>query len=437
MTIESPPTHHSSHPPGSDSVEMPRPTIAPLVLAVGMLLLASSLIFGLGFLIAGAVLILVGLGLWIAQLLPGQGHMHEAFVDPAQRPRPISGLSGGVARLLEGMPGHRLRMPEKVHPISAGIKGGLAGGAVMPIPAILWALFSGHSIFYPLNLLVGTALPHLDPGQLDQFNVVFFIVGLVIHASASLVLGLIYGVLMPTLPSIHRAIAWGGLLMPLLWSGTTFLMMSSVSQLLRDGVSWPWFIFSQFLFGTVLALFIMRYRHLGPIFSGIGGGFVGGLLMPLPALIWALASGHSIWYPGNLLAGMILSEPNHVGPEALERLHTNWLMAALTMHVVMCSVFGIAYAFVLPKLPPLSDPAVWGGIVLPLLWTGSSYGLMGVLNPALQTEVSWPWFVVSQFVFGIAAAVVVHRSEMIHIPPAGSGPDRVANFVTGRDGGQS
>ena len=30
------------------------------------------------------------------------------------------------------MPGYRLRLPEKVHPISAGIKGGLVGGLVMP-----------------------------------------------------------------------------------------------------------------------------------------------------------------------------------------------------------------------------------------------------------------------------------------------------------------
>jgi hypothetical protein len=40
----------------------------------------------------------------------------------------------------------------------------------------------------------------------------------------------------------------------------------------------------------------------------------------------------------------------------------------------------------------------------------------------LQREVSWPWFVVSQFVFGVAAAIVVVRSETVPIPPAGRGP---------------
>jgi hypothetical protein len=86
-------------------------------------------------------------------------------------------------------------------------------------------------------------------------------------------------------------------------------------------------------------------------------------------------------------------------------------------------------------LPAVPRPLAWGGLVLPLLWTGTSYGLMGVVNPALQGKVSWPWFVVSQFVFGVAAAVVVLRSETIHIPPAGRGPDRVADFVAGDEGG--
>ena len=80
---------------------------------------------------------------------------------------------------------------------------------------------------------------------------------------------------------------------------------------------------------------------------------------------------------------------------------------------------------------------VRGGLVLPLVWTAVSYGLMGVVNPALQDRVNWFWFIVTQFVFGVTAAVVVLRSEIIHIPPAGPGPDRVAGFVAGEGGGGS
>jgi hypothetical protein len=62
---------------------------------------------------------------------------------------------------------------------------------------------------------------------------------------------------------------------------------------------------------------------------------------------------------------------------------------------------------------------------------------MGVVNPVLQDRIAWAWFIVSQFVFGVTAAVVVLRSEMVHIPPAGLGPDRVAEFVGGEGGGPS
>ena len=43
-------------------------------------------------------------------------------------------------------------------------------------------------------------------------------------------------------------------------------------------------------------------------------------------------------------------------------------------------------------------------------------------NPLLRDRVNWPWFIFSQFVFGVVAAVVVVRTETIHVPPAGSGP---------------
>jgi hypothetical protein len=56
---------------------------------------------------------------------------------------------------------------------------------------------------------------------------------------------------------------------------------------------------------------------------------------------------------------------------------------------------------------------------------------MGDINPALQQRVDWPWFIVSQFVFGVAASMVVLRTAVIHIPPAGQGPEPVAGHVGG------
>jgi hypothetical protein len=157
----------------------------------------------------------------------------------------------------------------------------------------------------------------------------------------------------------------------------------------------------------------------------------------LPALLWSLGTGRGVWYPINLLAGMMI--PGLTDPSApeLRQFNASWLAMALVMHGILALGFALAFALLLPKLPSIPGPLAWGGLVLPLLWTGTSYGLMGVVNPVLQDRVDWAWFVVSQFVFGVTAAVVVLRSEMVHIPPAGHGPDRVANFVTGDGGGRS
>lgn len=417
-----------------DGVEMPRPTVAPFVLSLGMVLLAAGAVTGLAFLVVGVAIILVGLGMWVADLLPGKGHVHEPLVEPARRARVVTGLAGTVEQLQTGMPGYRLRMPEKVHPISAGIKGGIVGGVVMPLPALLYGWWSGKGIWLPVNLLAGMVLPGMETkslAELGQFHSTYFIAGAIIHVVTSVVLGLIYGVLLPTLPDIPRPLAWGGLLMPILWTAVSFSLMGVVNPVLHSGVDWPWFILSQFVFGIVAALVVIRAARLRPIAAGILGGLVGGLLMAVPAFCWGLLTRRGMWYPVNLLAGMVLPG---LGEEDLEQFRADWFAVGLIIHAVLSLGFGVVYGLFLPKLRPIPAPVAWGGLVLPLLWTAMSYGLLGVVNPVLQQWVDWPWFVVSQFVFGLTASVVVLRTEEIHIPPAGQGPDSVAEFVIGPEG---
>jgi hypothetical protein len=440
MASEPQTTPQPEGPVGPDSVEMPRPTVAPLVLALGLALLAAGVPLGLGFLAVGAVVLVAGISIWIAQFLPGRGHVHEPLAEPARRPLPVTAEPGRVAQLRAGMPGYRLRLPQDVHPISAGIKGGIVGGVVMPVPALLWGLLSRHGLWYPVNLLAGMVLPgagRMTVPELEQFHASLLLVGLVIHAVLSVVIGLIYGVLLPTLPSVPRPIAWGGLLMPILWAGASYVAMRVVNPALPGKVSWPWFLLSQLVFGITMPAVVLGAKRLHPVLAGVAGGLVGGAAMALPAVLWAAASGRGFWYPVNLLAGMVLPGPGHLEGAELGSFHADWFLAAGAVHAVLSICFGVLFALVTPRLPPMPGPVAWGGLVLPLLWTGTTYGLMGVVNPVLQERVNWAWFVVSQFVFGVAAAVVVLRSEMVHIPPAGRGPDRVADFVAGEGGGRS
>jgi hypothetical protein len=417
-----------------DEVEMPRATIAPLTLSLGLAMLAIGVIAGPVFLIVGVGIIIAGLGLWIANLLPGRGHVREPLVDRAQRPSVVPGRPSTVEHLQSGMPGYRMRLPMEVHPISAGVRGGVIGGLVMPLPALAYGLLSGHGLWYPVNLLAGMVLPgigRMTGTELEQFRPSLLLLGIFIHGVLSVVLGLIYGVLMPTLPPIPRPLAWGGLLMPLLWTGVSFAMMGGVNPVLARGVDWPWFIASQFLFGVVAAIIVIRSRGRRPIQAGLIGGVGGGLVMPVPAVLWSLVSGHGLWYPANLLAGLVLPGLGSQPVAELKQFHASWLIAAIAVHAVMSIGFGIVYGLLLPRLPPMPGPLAWGGLLLPLLWTATSHSLMGVVNPLLQQRVDWPWFVASQFVFGVVAAVVVLRSERVYITPAGRGPDRVADFVVG------
>jgi hypothetical protein len=119
------------------------------------------------------------------------------------------------------------------------------------------------------------------------------------------------------------------------------------------------------------------------------------------------------------------------GEAELRQFHAEWFIPALLIHAGLSAAFGLAYGLALPRLRPIPSPFVWGALLLPLLWTGASYGLMGVVNPTLQAGVEWPWFIVSQFVFGLAAATVVVRSEKIDVPPVGTGPDVPAGPAPG------
>lgn len=247
------------------SVEMPLPTVAPLVLSLAIALVAVGVATSAALIAVGAVLLVVGLAMWTGQLLPGCGHAHEPLVAAELRPKAVVARTGKVERLKSGMAGYRLRLPEKVHPISAGIKGGIAGGAAMPIPAILYGILSGHGIWLPVNLLCGMVLPGVDDQtleQLESFQPALLVMGAVIHSVISLIAGLMYGVLMPTLPRIATPLVWGGMLLPLFWTAMSYSLMGIVNPVLQERVDWPWFIASQFVFGIVAAIVVVRSEEV-------------------------------------------------------------------------------------------------------------------------------------------------------------------------------
>ncbi len=152
----------------SNGVEMPRPTAAPLIMALGIMLAGAGVPLSWSMSIVGLAVFLAGLAAWISHLLPGEGHQHEPRA--AEKPGVIVPAPGAVEHLQAGMPGYRMRLPLEVRPISAGIKGGILGGLLMPVPALMWGLLKGHGIWYPINLLAGMVWAGIEDLPLADSN---------------------------------------------------------------------------------------------------------------------------------------------------------------------------------------------------------------------------------------------------------------------------
>lgn len=261
-------------PNASDGIEMPRPTAAPLILSAGIVLLALGVALSPAFAAIGAVLLVFGLANWIGQFLPGRGHAFEPRSPHDRQPQPIEPTIGAVETMQAGLPGYRMRLPLEVQPVSAGIKGGIVAGLLMPIPALIWGHLSGHGIWYPINLLAGMIAPgiaDMPVAELEEFRPVMFAAGTIIHVIMSLTLGLMYGVLLPALPPIFGGqFFWGGVLMPLLWTGASYGLMGVVNPALQQRVDWPWFIASQFVFGVVAATVVISTEKIAIPPKGTG-----------------------------------------------------------------------------------------------------------------------------------------------------------------------
>jgi hypothetical protein len=154
---------------------------------------------------------------------------------------------------------HRAQLPLKTYPVSSGILGGIAGGIAMIIPALIYGLVRFHSIWYAINLLGGMgAYGNRTPStaELSQFHLNVFLIALVIHAATSILVGLLYGALLPVWPK--HPILLGGIIAPVLWTGGLHSILTIVNPFFNSKISWLWFAASQLLFGLVAGWTVMK-----------------------------------------------------------------------------------------------------------------------------------------------------------------------------------
>jgi hypothetical protein len=157
----------------------------------------------------------------------------------------------------------RAWLPLEIYPVSAGVKGGLAGSIAMAAIAMLYGVVSRHSIWYPINLLASGFFPramHSTTSELAAFHLESLLVAIPIHLITSLLVGLLYGAMLPVMA--QRPILLGGFIAPVLWSGLLLGILDIVNPLLNRRIDWLWFLSSQIAFGLVAGFVVSRQERV-------------------------------------------------------------------------------------------------------------------------------------------------------------------------------
>ncbi|MBV8049902.1 MAG: hypothetical protein JOZ80_01860 [Acidobacteriaceae bacterium] len=240
-------------------IEVPAPTAWPFILAFGCTLLFAGLVTSVSVSLLGAVLSLAGSVGWFREVFP---HEHEVTVPVVAEEIRITTERRVVEQV--AVPAYqRAWLPVHTYPVSAGVKGGLAGGVAMAALACAYGVLKAGSIWYPINLLAAAVYAEslkLGPTQLYSFHADSFAIALGLHAVVSTLVGLLYGAMLPMFP--RRPIVLGGLIAPVLWSGLLYTILGLLNPLLASHIDWPWFTASQAAFGIVAGFVVIRHSPM-------------------------------------------------------------------------------------------------------------------------------------------------------------------------------
>jgi len=240
-------------------IESPAPTAWPFVLSFGFTLMFAGLVTSMSVTLLGTVLAAAGCIGWFREVFPREHEIAVPAVPDDFRP-------STERRVVDRIPvAEQVRawLPVHTYPVSAGLKGGLAGSVAMAVLACTYGILKVGSIWYPINLLAATVYAEslkLGPSQLYSFHADSFAIASGLHVLVSTVVGLLYGAMLPMFA--RRPIVLGGLIAPPLWSGLIYTMLGLLNPVLASHIDWYWFVASQIAFGVVAGLVVVRQSRM-------------------------------------------------------------------------------------------------------------------------------------------------------------------------------
>lgn len=240
-------------------VQLPAPTAWPMVLALGLALLLAGMVTSAAISLLGACLAALGGAGWFRQVLPVE---RQEAVAARTEPVAVPAARTAVDRSpIDAM--HRKMLPLESFRISTGLKGGVAGGLAMTVPAAVFSLVKHHSPWYALNLLAAGGFVRWasrSDAFFAEFHLHGLLAGLAIHGVISLLVGLLYGAMLPMFP--RKPIVTAGFLAPLLWTGLIYSTLDIVSPILNQRIDWLWFVISQIAFGLTAGFVINLHARV-------------------------------------------------------------------------------------------------------------------------------------------------------------------------------
>src|SRR5580704_17146216 len=172
-------------------IRVPASNGGPVVASLGFTLLFAGLLTHVLVSILGAIALCAGLVAWFGEVLPSEVYDE---VTPEEEVLAAAQPTSKVRHLEVGEAGHRARLALQIYPYSAGVRGGLVGGAAMAVLAILYGLIGHKSIWYPINLLAATGSAQISAmsyNELLQFNATGLVLATFIHVAGSALVGLL------------------------------------------------------------------------------------------------------------------------------------------------------------------------------------------------------------------------------------------------------
>ncbi len=131
--------------------------------------------------------------------------------------------------------------------------------------------------------------------------------------------------------------------------------------------------------------------------GGLLGGILGAVVMAAFAMGVSFAAGRGLWFPVKLVAAFVM------GTEAIFGGISTLVLGAVT-HLLIGALFGIVYAYLVPRGAKRSTALLLGVAYGALLYFGMTYAVLPRVNTLMYAGIERDWYLAAHLLYGLTVA---------------------------------